>query len=128
MEGFLLILIMVVALALGIYLNKSFQEEFLVPAVQTVPCILQCVAMGFMLINFPDGNVTGWFILGVVLVIVTYVVAFICCKKNAESEGAEGGTVIKAVVAQFLIPIGVVLLIFVIIAVLCSRNNKKKKR
>jgi hypothetical protein len=128
MVGLILIIIMIVALALGIYLNKSFEQEFLVPAIQTVPCILQCAAMGFMLFNWPDNDVTGYFIVGAVLVVVTYVIAFIFCKRNAENAGAEGGAVRKAVVAQFLLPIGVVLLIFVIIAIVCNRDKKKKRR
>jgi DMSO/TMAO reductase YedYZ heme-binding membrane subunit len=84
--------------------------------------------MVFTLINLPNGDVSGWFILGVFLVVVTYVIAFIFCKRNVEKVGAEGRDVIKAVAAQFLIPIGVVLFIFLIIAMLCSSNNKKKKR
>jgi hypothetical protein len=127
MEGLFLIIIMIMALTLGICFNNSFEKEFFVPAIQTVPCILQCIAMISMLVNIPNPDVTGWFILGVVLVVVTYVIAFIACKNNAENVGAEGGALIKAIVAQLILPIGVALLIFVVIAMLCNRNKKKKK-
>lgn len=126
MTGAVIIGVMIASIAIGAYLNKSFEEEYGVQAILPVPCILQSVAMAVLLLNWPNPDVTLWCALGIFGVIATYSGAFILSKKNAIDAGASESDMIKAIASQLLMPIGVVLLVIVVIVLMTSKRRKNK--
>jgi Ca2+/Na+ antiporter len=125
MEGAFFLALMIISVVLGLRLNWSFEKKYSSSAIQAGPCLLQCIAIGIVLWNWPVGDVQPWFWVGIVLVVLTYAFAFVFCKRNAVESGATDSDVIKAIVAQFLLPVGVVVLIFVIIGMSADRRKKK---
>ena len=124
MTGAVIIGVMIASIAIGAYLNKSFEEEYGVQAILLVPCLLHCVALAVLFLNWPNPDVTLWCAFGIVGVILTYSGAFILCKKKAIDVGASESDMIKAIASQFLMPIGVVLLVIVVIALMTSKRRK----
>ena len=127
MTGAVIIGVMIASIGVGAYLNKSFEEEYGVQAILLVPCILQCVALAVLFLNWPNPDVTLWCAFGIVGVILTYSGAFILCKKKAIDVGASESGMIKAIAAQFLMPIGVGLLVIVVVVVITLMTSKRKK-
>lgn len=128
MLEFLFIVILILPIIISVKLNITFENTYGKPAIQTGPCILQCIAIAAA--NLTRYNSDFGFVISVAATVASYVLAFIYCRKNAMEVGATKADLWKAILAQFLLPLGAVIVIFAALLFLLGggdSDSKKKK-
>ncbi len=129
MVGAIIIIITIIACVFGYCANSYYQNKYTIPAVDVGMLIIQCIFMVLAMLTLPNPDVTFWFVLWVVLLIGSYIVAIFVCKQQCSNVGATRNDTILAILAQTVIPLGVALFIIILIAlVLSSTGGGKKKK
>ena len=125
------VIVIIISFAVAYNYNKEFENKYGEPAIAGFPLVLQCafifLSVYFVTMINDEGKLT-WFIICVILLIASYVFGLYACKKRAMELGAYSDDVIKAMIAQFFYPIGIVFIIIVAMLVLSSGRDKKKNK
>jgi hypothetical protein len=90
--------------------------------------IIQSMFMFLALLTLPNQDVSGWFVLWMVLLIVSYIVAIVVCKQQCESCGSIKKDTTIAILAQIVIPLGAALLVIILIVLVMSGSGKKRRK
>ena len=128
MEGIILIIVAFVFTATGKVFDEQFQEKYSESALNMVMCVIQGIFIACALLTLPNPSVTVWFILWCAGVIISCIVGVSLCKQRAISLGAESRDIKKIMVAQFILPIGAVLLFIIILMIIFGKEKKKRKK
>ena len=116
--------VMIGSVIWSIYYTKRYSEEYMESPVLMGPLILQGSCLIVTLMNWPDPKVEIWFVIGLIATIASYAYGLLACWKSA-IEITEGNTkeAKLAVLAQALLPTGVVLLV-VFLVIMASGGRK----
>lgn len=129
MSGGVIIAITIISCVTGYLINLSYENKYQEPAVIWPAFAAQALCVAGMLLTWPNPEPTGWFFMWFVLVIVSYTISFVVCKSHAESQNAVKADVWLAIISQFILPLGVALVIIIIIGVIVGAiGGGKKKR
>ena len=127
MGGIILIALMIICPIVGWILNNQYTEKYGNMAINWIGFAAQCVFLMLMLFTWPNPEPSGWFILWLVLTIISYEVALVFCYKQAKAIGADNSDIKKAMVAQAITPVGVAIIILIVIAAMFGAFSKSKK-
>lgn len=123
-----LIVVTILSTLIGLVLNSFYEEKYYTPAINWAGFALQCVFMFLALLTFPDPDVSGWFIAWLIALIVSYVIGLLGCREQAIKAGAERGDMIKAMIAQAILPFGIAVIVIIVIALILGVFSGKKKK
>ncbi len=121
------IVVTLVSSVIGICLNTSYQNKYYESAIVITPFIAQCVFLVLTAFTIPDPDVTKWFILWCTLALISFIFGIISCINQAQTNGAEKPDIIKAIIAQIVLPFGVALIVLIIVALIVSKSGGKNK-
>ena len=113
----------ILAAILSFILNITHKKKYGESAVQPLPCFFQTVFLAATCIFLICENNVGWIICGI-LTVISYAIAIVSCKKNAEEYVYNKNDLVIAVAAQILFPIGII----AIVLVLSNNNNNRNRR
>ena len=127
MSGAVQIIIMIVAVAIGYFICDYYSIKYYNEiAVQTGPLLLQCIFLFLITLIWPKINL--WFILCGICLALSYLLAISECAKRADEIKVEKKDKTLAIIAQCVLPVGLVLVfIVVLIIIFGSGNNTKRK-
>jgi hypothetical protein len=102
---------------LGVSLNRAYKKKYDEPATLFLPSLLQCVAIIGMLFNLPGDNaeLSSELILAIVGVLVSHALGLWMCAKHAAGQGAERSYMIRALIAQLILPMSSTILLLMIL-------------
>ena len=92
---------------LGVSLNRAYKKKYDEPATLFLPSLLQCVAIIGMLFNLPGDAIVG--------VLVSHALGLWMCAKHAAGQGAERSYMIRALIAQLILPMSSTILLLMIL-------------
>ena len=127
MSGAAQVIIMIVAIAIGYFICDYYSIKYYNEiAVQGGPLLFQCLFLFLITLIWPKINF--WLILCCIGLVLSYLVAISECAKRADEIGAEKKDKTMAIIAQCVLPVGLVLVfIVVLIIIFGSGNNSKRK-
>ncbi len=128
MAGAVIIVITIVACLYGYFANSYYQGKYNAPAADIGMLIIQSFFMLCVFLTIPNPDISGWFILWTILLIISYIVALLVCKQQCLKDSADKKDTIIALLTQAITPLGVALLIMVVIAIITGSSGKKKRR
>lgn len=104
----------VVGCVLGFYLNRTYAKKYGEPAIQWGPCVLQVLVTGGALARFPEHGVSHRFLFWLAALAAVYAFGLWECRKHAAKQQAAPGDMVSAMIAQTVLPLGVVPAAFLI--------------
>ena len=128
MEAIVIILATIICCAVGYSLNKDFNTKYGQPGIDYLSLVLQCTFVLAVMCTWPRSEVSGWFVLWTVCLIISYIWGIYRCQKHAIAIGSDSDDISKAVVAQCILPVGVALVIIIVLAIAVRQDNKRKKK
>ena len=129
MSGVVIIAVTIISCVAGYVINANYERKYQEPAIIWPAFAVQAFFVLCMLLTWPNPEPTTWFIIWLILSLVSYVIAFIMCKSHAESQHAASSDIWLAIIAQMILPLGVALVAIILIAmVLGVMGGGKKKR
>ena len=127
MEAILVIAVTIICCSIGYSLNKDFKKKYEQPGLDYLSLVFQCFFVLAVMCTWPRSDVSGWVVLWIVCLIGSYAFGIYRCRKNAISIGSKSDDVVKAILAQCVLPVGVALVIIIVLALLVQQDNKRKK-
>ena len=121
-----IVIITILSTVIGLVLNAIYDNKYASPAIHWGGFAVQCVFMFLALLTLPNPDVTGWFLLWVVCALVAYTIGIVLCRQQAILAGAEKGDVIKAIIAQVVLPFGVAIVAIIVVGIFLGAFSKKK--
>lgn len=129
MSGAVIIVVTILSCIIGYVINVNYEGKYREPAVIWAAFVAQAFFVLCMLFTWQNPEPTTWFIIWLILSVVSYVIAFIMCRSHAKSQHAVSSDVWLAIIAQMILPLGVALVAIIFIAmVLGVMGGGKKKR
>ena len=122
-----IIVIIIVSAVTGFLLNAMYENKYATPAINWAMFAIQCVFLIFDFFTWPNPDVTGWFVLWMICTVISFILALLVCRSQAVETGANNADIIKAMIAQMILPFGVALVIFIAIAYIMGAFSKEKK-
>lgn len=128
MEAIIIIAMTIICCAVGYSLNKDLNTKYGQPGIDYLSLVLQCTFVLAVMCTWPRSEVSGWFVLWTVCLIISYIWGIYRCQKHAIAIGSDSDDISKAVVAQCILPVGVALVIIIVLAIAVRQDNKRKKK
>ncbi len=130
MSGVVIIAVTIVSCVAGYVINANYASKYQEPAVIWPVFAAQAFFVLCMLFTWPNPEPTTWFIIWTILTLLSYVGAFVMCKQHAVSQNAAQKDVWLAIIAQFVLPLGVAIVVLILIAMVLGvfGGGKKKRR
>lgn len=128
MEAIVIIAVTIICCAIGYSINNDFDAKYGQPGIDHLSLIFQCFFVFTVMCTWPRSEVSGWFILWTVFLIASYVLGIYRCWKHVLAIGSDSDDVVRAVVAQCILPVGVALVIIILLAIVVRQDNKRKKK
>lgn len=104
----------VIGCVLGFFLNRTYAKKYGEQAIQWGPFVLQVLVTGVALARFPEHGMSPRFLFWLVLLVAVYAFGLRECRKHAVKQQADPGDIVSAMIAQTMLPLGVVPAVFMI--------------
>lgn len=128
-EAIIIIAVTVICCAAGYSLNKNFTEKYAEAGIDYLAFAFQAFSVLAVMCTWPQaGDVSKWFLLWMLFLIVSYALGILSCRNHAVKIGATSEDIVKAVAAQCILPLGVALVILIILAIATGNSSKKRKK
>ena len=128
MEAIVIIAMTIICCAIGCSLNKDFNTKYGQPGIDYLSLVFQCFSVLAVMCTWPRSDVSGWFILWTVCLIASYALVIYRCRKHAITIGSDSEDIVKAIIAQCILPVGVAFVIIILLALVVRQDNKRKKK
>lgn len=130
MSGLAIIITSVVCFAGGYLLNRDFQEKYQESGIVWPPCIVQCICVFLVLITLPSDSdePSAWFIIFLLCAIVSYIWGILSCRNHARGLSADDAGIVKALIAQAMLPFGIALIIMIFLALTVGQKDRRRRR
>ena len=106
--------ISVIGCVLGFVLNATYAKKYGEQAIQWGPFILQLLVTGVALARFPEHGLAHRFLLWLAVLAAVYAFGLWECRKHAAKQQAAPGDIMRAMIAQAVLPICAVPAVFMI--------------
>ena len=128
MEAIIIIAVTIICCAIGYSINNDFDAKYGQQGIDYLSLVFQCFFVLAVMSTWPRSEVSGWFVLWTVCLIISYIWGIYRCQKHAIAIGSDSDDISKAVVAQCILPVGVALVIIIVLAIAVRQDNKRKKK
>ena len=118
MSDSIMLVLSVIGCVLGFVLNTTYAKKYGEQAIQWGPFVLQLLVTGVALARFPEHGMSRRFLFWLVLLAAVYVFGLWECRKHAVKQQVAPGDIVSAMIAQTVLPLGVVPAAFMLVGML----------
>ena len=123
-SGFIVIAV-VGCTVIPLFLNRYFEQKYYIGVLMTGPIIFNCVAL--LLALLANSN-EMYEVPIVVFAVVVYILSCVYVAMKVKKMSCNAFEIFMAVVANALLPVGIVLIIIMVLATLYAASDGKKKK
>ena len=122
------LLLIIAPFLIGRSLNNDFKNKYGVEAICQDAFIWQCIFLFLSFVSTGGSNFSWWQVLWILCTIISYVKALYQVKSHAKLLGASSDDTIKAMIAQAIYPLGVVIILIILLAMYFRSREKRRRK
>ena len=121
----ILAVVVIACLIFPITINTLFNKKYHHGALVPVPIILSSIGLFSIVMAYINGDKLE---LAILFTIIMYIISVFLVKKSAEELGCTTGDTVKMILANALIPAGIILAFLILLTMTSNKKGKRKRR